>query len=156
VIFGDYRIGTFALKADGSLGGLIRAFGRPSGRWHDGYGCRTRWRSLGLQVALYNVKGADACTETGGRFGYAEVTGTNWKTSKGLAIGDSAARANELFPKARYYPVGKKHVWLWLIHRHVYPIGRRIYRGHDYSGLAAKIVGGRVVALRVQYPGGGL
>jgi hypothetical protein len=151
VILGNERLGTFAVKKDGSLGGLIRAFGDPTGRWHNGSGCVVRWRSLGLQASLYNLGGADPCTDAGGRFSHAEVTTPEWRTSTGLAVGDPVTRARQLFPRAKFGVVGKpRGMWLWLIPR-VYPVGP-----FHYAGLAAKIVNERVVALRVQYPADGV
>jgi hypothetical protein len=58
VIQGDYKIGNYAVKANGTLDGAIEAFGQPtslrrgrdSGRlsWN---ACVARWREIGLRIS---------------------------------------------------------------------------------------------------------
>jgi hypothetical protein len=144
VIQGDTRLGSYAVKGDGSLGGAIAAFGRPSGRWRTGIGCTTRWRALGLRIDWYNLGGADPCSPRGGRFYRALVTGRGWRTAKGLRVGDSAERLRRLFPRAE-----RHGDWQWLVPR-FYSVP-----GYRYPGLAAKVVRGRVAALAVTFPAGG-
>ena len=141
VVHGDYRIGGFAVKADGSLRGLVREFGTPTGRWHNNLGCVARWRRSGLLVRLYNLSGKDPCTLDGGRFYDATMTGRGWRTSLGLRVGDRASRVRRIFPRAETH--GR---WQWLVVR-LTPT-RTATR---YPGLAARVVNGRVAALRVTF-----
>ena len=144
VIRGDYKIGQFPVKGDGTLGGLITAFGEPAARAHTSWGCLARWPAVGLAVNLYNLGGFDPCSRHG-NFHDAVLTGRLWVTAKGLRIGDSLARLQTLFPRARAYGA-----WRWLVARY-YPVGTPGY----YPWLEAKIVRGHVTAFRVQYPAGG-
>ena len=145
VIQGDYRIGTFAVKRDGSLRGMIRAFGEPSSARRRGEVCYLAWRPVGLRATFYNLGGFDPCSRARGRFGTATMTGRSWRTSVGLRIGDSARRLRSLFPRA-----GRHGAWWWLVTRKT-PFGL----GGEYPGLAAKVVRGRVAAFVVRYPAGG-
>lgn len=63
---GDVKIGSFAVRADGSLGGAVGAFGVPTSRRHT-YGpgtCTAVGPATGLD--FYNLGGADACSREGG------------------------------------------------------------------------------------------
>jgi hypothetical protein len=101
VIQGDERIGRFAVKRDGSLGGLVDAFGRPSSLRRTGQaGCIARWRQLRMEVRLYNLGGRDPCSREGGRFGRAFLTGPQFRTSKALRMRDPIARLRALYPRA--------------------------------------------------------
>jgi hypothetical protein len=141
VVHGDYRIGGFAVKADGSLRGLVREFGTPTGRWHNNVGCVARWRRSGLLVRLYNLSGKDPCTLDGGRFYDATMTGRGWRTSLGLRVGDAASRVRRVFPRAEAHGT-----WSWLVVRLT-----RAGTATRYPGLAARIAGGHVDALRVTF-----
>src|SRR6266508_3756140 len=83
VIQGDTKIGGFAVKANGSLAGAIRAFGQPRLR-RTGEACAATWGSHGLWMSFYNLGGANPCTPRFGRFSKAIVHGTRWRTDKGL------------------------------------------------------------------------
>ena len=55
VIQGDYKIGGYAVKADGSFGGAIEEFGDPSivrrdGRYREF--CYASWTGLGVRLTL--------------------------------------------------------------------------------------------------------
>lgn len=87
---GDVKIGSFAVRADGSLSGAIRAFGAPTSRRHT-YGrgtCTAVWVRHGLTIDFYNLGGADACSPAGGRFSRAFLRGSHWMTTKRLKVGD--------------------------------------------------------------------
>lgn len=101
VIQGDHKIGPFAVQRDGTLGGLISAFGDPSSIRRKGFVCYTRWRPLGLNVTFYNLGGQNPCARRTGHFSQAVLTGTQWRTSLGLRVGDSLERMRRLFPRGR-------------------------------------------------------
>jgi hypothetical protein len=152
VIQGDYRIGGYAVKADGSLAGVIDEYGRPTSvrRRFQGGACDVRWRAIGLFVEFYNLGGDDSCRPASGRFRRATMTGRRWRTAKGLRIGDSVARLRRLYPRAtfraeRFYG----RAW-WLVTR-TSPFGLR----DDYPGLRATVRNGRVQAFVVEYAAGG-
>ena len=145
VIQGDYRIGTFAVKRDGSLRGMLRAFGDPSSVRRRGEVCFLAWRAVGLRATFYNLGGFDPCAAARGRFGTATITGRAWRTSIGLRVGDPLHRLRALFPRATRH--GPR--W-WLVTRS----GRFGLPG-QYPGLAAKVVRSRVAAFEVRYQAGG-
>jgi hypothetical protein len=140
VVRGDSQIGTFHVRG-GTLTGLSRAFGAPASLRRISTGCRGAWPRLGMEVDLYNLG------TTGGPckfFHHALLTGKRWRTANGLRIGDSLSRLQRLFPG-----VITHGSWRWLIPRS-YIIGP-----YTYAGLSARVVSGRVVALRVEFPSGG-
>ncbi|HEY1365697.1 MAG TPA: hypothetical protein VGF23_01225 [Gaiellaceae bacterium] len=145
VIRGDEKLGAFAIKSDGSLGGAVRALGAPTSRVRSEESCHTRWSSLGMQILFYNLGGQNPCSNAFGRFARATVVGSGWRTSNGLKIGDSLARLRQVFPHS-----GKHGDWYWLVIRP----NRFGYPGH-YGGLQAKIQHGRVVAFVLTYQAGG-
>jgi hypothetical protein len=151
VVTGDVRIGTFAVKADGSLAGAIRAFGQPRVR-RMGEACMATWAPYGLTMSFYNLGGANPCTPRFGRFSRAILHGTRWRTDKGLRIGMSSTTIRRHYPRASlhrglrfYWPSG----W-WLIMRPELFGG-----GGTYPGLLAATARGNVVAFHVRYPAGG-
>ncbi|MDQ3670621.1 MAG: hypothetical protein M3377_10150 [Actinomycetota bacterium] len=148
VIQADHKIGPYAVRKDGSLRGVIAAYGDPSSvRRHARYReiCDVLWRPIGLRITFYNLGGGNPCAGATGRFGEATMTSTRWRTSIGLRVGDSLARLRALYRGER--PRG---AWWWLVTRRS-PYGE----GGSYPGLAAKVRGGRVVAFAVRYPAGG-
>jgi hypothetical protein len=62
-IKGDWKMGSFLVKRDGTLRGAIDAFGAPGDRdrRYGGSACIVRWPSHGLKMAFYNLGGQDAC-----------------------------------------------------------------------------------------------
>jgi len=145
VIQSDHKIGSYAVRKDGSLRGLIAAYGDPSRVGRQREICHVRWRSVGLAVTFYNLGGANPCEPAAGRFSQATMTGTRWRTSVGLRVGDRVSRLRALYRQAK-----SRSAWWWLVTRRT-PFGD----GGSYPGLAAKVQGGRVTALRVAYPAGG-
>jgi hypothetical protein len=155
VIQGDYKIGAYAVKKDGTLFGAIRAFGEPSGRRPFRSGgrvyreiCDVRWRPLGLRIIFYNLGGEDPCEPQFGYFNEAMLTGERWRTANGLRIGHPARYILRYHPKAQPSPVTRS--WWWLLTRRTV-----IGEGGPYRALMAKVVNGRIAAFSVRYPAGG-
>ena len=151
---GDVRIGAFAVRADGSLAGAIRAFGAPTSRRHM-YGlgtCTAVWQRHGLTIDFYNLGGRDACAPRFGRFGRAFLRGDHWMTTKRLRVGDSLTKLRSLYPNALYRR-GERYFWpagYWLLAR------TSIYGdGGGYPGLLAQVSRGRVIGFQVRFPAGG-
>jgi hypothetical protein len=151
---GDSRIGGYAVKADGTLAGAIKAFGSPSSKTQPfRSGCNVTWAPYGLTIQFYNLGGADPCAPKGGLFSRAVMHGVRWRTGKGLRVGMQAARVRQVYPRAvwhsglrGYWPTG----W-WLVTRGS-PFGGGDTR---YPGLLAETRNGRVVSLQVRFPAGG-
>lgn len=152
-IAGDERIGSYRVKADGSLGGAISAFGRPTAlRRTSDQSCTASWRTISLTIFVYNLGGEDACTPRGGRFNRAIMRGPTWRTNKGLRVGDPVARLRQLYPSARFHR-GLRYYWpagYWLV-----PRPERFGTGGTYPGLLAETRSGRVTGFQVRYQAGG-
>ena len=151
VIQSDGKIGSFAVKADGSLAGAIRAFGQPKVR-RTGEACRATWAPHGLTMSFYNLGGANPCTPRFGRFSKAVMHGTRWRTDKGLRIGMSSRLIRRYYPRATFHR-GLRFYWpsgWWLVTR------RELFGGGGtHPGLLAATARGSVVSFQVRYPAGG-
>jgi hypothetical protein len=151
-IRGDWKMGSFAVKRDGTLRGAIDAFGSPTSRVRDGSVCTARWHRHGLKIVFYNLGGQNPCRPAFGFFSNARAKGPHWRTGQGLEIGDWRGRLRSLYPNARFHraepgfwPAG----W-WLVRRWS-PIGA----GGHYPGLLAKMQDRRVVEFHVRFAAGG-
>jgi hypothetical protein len=143
LIRSDQYIGNFAVKKNGTLGGVIRAYGKPSELRRTKDGCLGLWPSVGLSVFFYNLVDKNPCKPATGFFSDALMTRDPWRTSNGLRMGDTLARLKQLYPKAERHGSSQ-----WLVIRFTQATGR-------YPGLAAKLVGGRITAFEVLYQAGG-
>lgn len=154
VIRGDARIGAFAVKRDGKLGGMIKAYGQPdvkARRYAEA--CLVTWQDEGLRALFNNFGGGNPCLPRSGFFARAIMHGHWWRTASGLQIGDATARIRQFYPQARrhsgargYWPSG----W-WLITRRS-PFGSG---NPSYPALLAETRNGRVISFEVTFPAGG-
>jgi hypothetical protein len=151
-IRGDWKMGSFAVKQDGKLRGAVDGFGEPSAKVRNGEVCTVRWSQHGLRTVFYNLGGHNPCRGRYGFFSNARAKGPHWKTNRGLAIGDSESRLQNLYPKAKFHssepgfwPAG----W-WLVRRQ-----SQFGTGGHYPGLLAHIHDGDVQAFYVRYAAGG-
>jgi hypothetical protein len=136
VIQGSSRIGGFDTEyGHGQLKYAIAAFGRPPSltRHSDAYKCVARWPSLALTMTF----NSSSCS-TSSCFISAVVSGREWRTGKGLRVGDSLSRLRRLYPTARV----RDGLMALLI--------EPALEGTIVS-LGAKVADGKVVGLRV-YP----
>ena len=151
VIQADTKIGTFAVKADGSLAGAVRAFGTPRLK-RTGEACFASWSQYGLIMNFYNLGGQDPCKPKYGRFSKAVVHGNRWRTNKGLQIGMPSSSIRRYYPDAAFHK-GLRFYWpsgWWLITR------RQITGGPGfYPGLLAETARGEVISFQVRFPAGG-
>lgn len=153
VIQGDYKIGGYAVKEDGTLFGAIEEFGEPTSLRRGGArlrgwnACVARWREFGLRIVFYNLGGQDACKPQYGYFRDATITGKQWRTSKGLRVGQPWRYIFRYYPRAR--PSPRTASWWPLLLRRV------AYFDDPYAGLSAKVMNGWVVAFQVYYQAGG-
>ena len=151
---GDQMIGAYAVRADGSLAGAIRAFGEPSSR-RSTFGtqaCNVAWQRHGLTIAFYNLGLGQACEPDAGRFGRAILRGEHWMTTKRLRVGESVTKLRRLYPTAKLEP-GLRGFWptgYWLLPRY-----SRLGEGGFYPGLLANVRNGRIVEFQVRFAGGG-
>ena len=143
VIRGDQFIGSFAVKKNGTLAGVEKAFGKPAELRKTKDGCLGLWPDVALSVLFYNLAGKSPCKPKTGFFSDGLMTRSGWHTSNGLRIGDTLARLRQLYPHAE-----KHGAWQWLVVRQTQATGR-------YAGLSAKIAGGYVSAFEIVYGAGG-
>jgi hypothetical protein len=151
-IHGDWKIGSFAVKRDGTLAGAIDAFGRPGSRVRHGEACTVRWPRLGLRIGFYNLGGQNPCRGATGHFSNARAAGPHWRTNKGLEIGDTQRRLRDLYPNAVLHS-GEESVFppgWWLVTRR-----SQVGTGGTYPGLLATVRDRRVAQFQVRFPAGG-
>lgn len=151
-ISGDWKLGSFAVKRDGTLRGAIDAFGRPGSKERDGVACVVRWPRHGLKIQFYNLGGQNPCRPAFGFFSRARAQGRHWRTDRGLEIGDRQRRLRNLYPNARFHSAepGFWPAGWWLVRR-----WSSIGSGGYYPGLLATMQDRRVVRFHVRYPAGG-
>ena len=138
LVFGDRSAGkivtghTTAVQARALYGapGSSRARGSSS--------CLRTWPNAGLTVDFLSFEGAP-CTK--GVAVVITVTGSTWRTVRGLRIGDPVMRIHDLFPGASHHANG----W-WLVTRHTCKEGG----GGAFPGLRARMQSGRVAAFVLQ------
>ena len=145
----------YVIQADRTIAGLrfgpatptdvAARFGRPATSRADASGgCRQSWPGLGLTVLYLDLYAPHPCTT--GRLAGATVTNrARWRTSVGLRVGDSTARARALYPHATRHTGYQPWDGLWLVTRHVC----KEVGGSAYPALLARMRGGRVSALVV-------
>jgi hypothetical protein len=141
VIRRDANIGGFSLAHDGTLKGAIATFGTPTSRQPFSGGwdvCIVAWKQLGIE-STYAYSHDDPCSPRGCH-SETTINERQWKTDKGLHIGDTLKRLRQLYPKAKQY-VGRN--WA-LISR---PFG-----GTRVPTLLATVNSGRITVLTVRSP----
>ena len=151
-IRGDWRMGSFAVKKDGTLGGAVDAFGQPTTKIRNGESCAVRWTQHGLRIFFYNLGGNNPCRGKFGFFSNARAKGPHWKTNRDLAIGDGEGRLQNLYPNASFH-AAEQGFWpagWWLVKR-----PNQFGTSGSYPGLLAHMHHGRVQAFHVRYAAGG-
>jgi len=151
-IRGDWKMGAFAVKRDGTLRGAVDAFGLPSQKSRNGEVCTVRWSQHGLRIVFYNLGGNNPCRGKFGFFSNARAKGPHWKTNRDLAVGDSERRLENLYPHAKFHP-SEPGFWpagWWLVRR-----ANQFGTPGSYPGLLAHMHGGDVQSFSVRYAAGG-
>ena len=141
VIRRDNDIGGFSLAHDGTLKGAIATFGTPTNRQPLSGGwdvCIVAWKQSGIE-STYAYSPDDPCSLRGCH-SQTTITQRQWKTDKGLHIGDTVKRLRQLYPKAKQY-IGKS----WALIR--LPFG-----GTLVPTLLATVKTGRVTAFVIKSP----
>jgi hypothetical protein len=151
-IRGDWKIGSFLVKRDGTLGGAIDAFGMPGSRARSGVSCTVRWPRHGLKIVFYNLGGRNPCRQAFGFFSNARARGPHWQTGRELEIGDRQRRLRNLYPRASFH-AAEPGFWpagWWLVRRR-----SQFGGGGSYPGLLARMHDRHVIAFHIRYPAGG-
>jgi len=79
---------------------LTTLFGRATAVVPRGNGCVVRFSRAHITVTLANFGGGDACDA--GRAQSARVDGREWRTQRGLRVGDRVSRIKRLYSRARF------------------------------------------------------
>lgn len=90
------------------LSGAVDVFGPATSSRRAGHVCLMRWPSIG--VAALGV-GAAPCDVTQSSARWVRLTRPLWRTSRGLAVGDSLKRLNRIYPRTRTRGVQRWLVW---------------------------------------------
>jgi hypothetical protein len=139
---GVQGLGHFHPKRNPTVGPAVAAFGRPSARRprYGGEGCEVFWRNIGLKIFFSYYGGGGkraACQPHRGVAKSALIRGPRadpWRTSRGVAIGDSLGRLESRYPNAIEFEGA-----YWLATGYT-PIGE----GSSYPVLEATIRSGSV------------
>lgn len=114
ITVGGYRIFSPRSLLSPSYAGAIKAYGlddgcnllsyERGGEPQDSLG-QVTWRSLGVRIRVATLgalpDGADVCTDPkDAKLDKEWVTGRQWRTAKGLRIGDPITKLRRLYPKA--------------------------------------------------------
>jgi len=130
------RIGPFVAwkpPARGTYAQAAGAFGRATScRILAGKKSRAIWSSIGLTIQFIGAGGTCA-TSNAAQLQTLSVTGTRWRTSKGLAVGDPVSKLGQLYPSS----VGHGRTWTL----------ERRDRGRNHAVLTASVRAGRVTGL---------
>ena len=138
-------IGRYEVEADGTVSGAIDALGQPTERAPRRTDCTITWAQHGVLMQFVNLGGADPCEL--GQFCSASINGREWRTSTGLAAGDSVRQLWDLYPSAREVRDGA--IIRYVLERGTAPCGQA------EGGLEAWTGGGRVSQLYVSFQAGG-
>jgi hypothetical protein len=133
----------------------IRALGRPTYcRAFQGAIALARWRNRGVRMKLATLGGLPAgkngCTAPRSIYvSVAYASGSQWRTNRGLTIGDSAADVKAIYPRAvfqRRPDGGWPAPAYWIVHvRERCVIGLCRTRYHEVPRLTAHMRNGRVI-----------
>ena len=139
VIRRDNDIGGFSLSRNGTLNSAMKAFGTPTSRQAVSYDtCTVVWSTYGIQ-AEFSQPSADPCGAHSCH-NHSNISGRQWKTDKGLHIGDPLKRLRKLYPGAQRY-IGSD-----------WAVIRRPFGGTLVPTLLATLKGTRVTAFVIKSP----
>jgi hypothetical protein len=139
VIKRDSDIGGFVLARNGKISGAIAVYGNPTSREQFGYDeCTVVWAALGIQ-STFSHSYDNPCALSGCHLETA-ITGRQWKTDRGLRVGDSLPRLRKLYPRAKVF-LGKR--WTLIT---------RSFGGTRVPTLLATLDANRITTFTVRSP----
>jgi hypothetical protein len=137
-------IGDFRPERDPTLGAAMGVFGQPASIRGGGGGssCKVAWPDVGVRILFVNLGGGSACDPRYGKSQEARVAGVDdWRTARGLHVGDRVRKLRRLYPGARRH---RRAFWL--------VTGVSLYgpRKQRYPVLAASVRDGRVASFKLE------
>jgi hypothetical protein len=139
VIRSDNDIGGFKLGHNGTLKSAVDVYGDPTSRLPFGDVCTVVWTAYGISSRFAYAQ-PGACSDKACHM-QTTLTSRQWKTGKGLHIGDTSKRLRKLYPRTRR-DVGQN--WTLM---------SRPFAGVRFPTLLATLKGGRVTAFVVRTAG---
>lgn len=134
---------------------IRKTFGKPS-RQTRPFGnstCEVSWKKLGLKVWLSSFGGArkHICRQRNARLQQVVVNSPEWVTAdKGLRVGDSFERLQQLYPETESLTTNKGDAWS-VSGSYYSPIGD----GGSTADVTARVKGGTVAAFVIWVGGAG-
>ncbi len=98
-----YLIDDLAPGSGQGLRWAVGAFGRPTTSLRRGEYCDLGWEPIDLTIILTATGRRDPCA---GEVAGGVVSGKQWRTARGLRVGDSPDRLRSLYPEAQARPDG--------------------------------------------------
>jgi hypothetical protein len=138
VIRGDSDIGGFTLTHNGSLKTAIDIYGTPTTRQPFGDVCTVVWDTYGIKAQFFYMQ-PGACSPNACHRESA-LRGKQWRTAKGLHIGDTLQRLHKLYRHSRRF-IGSD-----------WALASRPFAGVRTPTLLATVNARRVVAFVVRSP----
>jgi len=131
---GAVRIGPYVAWKPPARGTYVQAaaaFGRATScRALAGKKSRATWSSIGLTIQFIATQGSVCQGASAAQLQTLTATGSRWRTSKGLAVGDPLAKLERLYPAA-------------IAHAGAYRLAK-LDRATNHAMLTAVVRGGRV------------
>lgn len=141
VIRKDNDIGGFTLAHAATLKTAVQVYGTPSSRQENGNVCTVRWNNYGIYAQFYVLYIPPSPCSQNACFQQSTLTAHQWRTEKGLRIGDTRQRLRKLYPQARR-EVGQN--WRLI---------SRPFAGARTATLLASLKAGRISAFIVRAAG---
>jgi hypothetical protein len=154
VVISPQRLAGLAVSPATSFRQLRRFFATPVSAGFDSYGCRLRFRKLGLRAEFISFADGTATPETCDIMSGAVATTPRWRTPRGLRVGATLHALHRVYPRADSFgEVGGTH-WGLPAEAISWELAAAPHTGHAaHLVLFAYGKRGRVVALGLQVVG---
>lgn len=154
LVIGPRTLAGLAVSPATSFRQLRRFFDTPASARFDSYGCRWRFRKLGLRAEFISFAEGTATPETCDILLSALGTTPRWRTPRGLGIGATLHALRDAYPRANSWgEVGGTH-WGIPASAVIWQLAAAPHTGHAaHLVLFAYVKRGRVVALGLHVVG---
>lgn len=154
VVISPRKLDGLDLSPATSFRQMRRFFATPASAGFDSYGCRLRFRELGLRAEFFNFADGTATPQTCDILSGAAATTPRWRTPKGLRVGATSRDLHRAYPRAGSWgKVGGTH-WGIPAGAITWELAAAPHTGHAaHLVLVAYLKRGRVVALGLDVVG---